>query len=105
MVPPRYMLALTSFVQTNIWSALFQALPQQPDEVRRMGLAWNKMLVIQLEMFLKAINARAQHVPYRGSAAALTGVIAGDIQMMMVDLAIAIPQIREGKVKISAGVE
>src|SRR5215468_724191 len=36
-----------------------------------------------MEMFLKAIDGRAQHVPYRGSAAALTGVIAGDIQMMM----------------------
>jgi tripartite-type tricarboxylate transporter receptor subunit TctC len=52
-----------------------------------------------MEMFLKAIDGKAQHVPYRGSAPALTGVIAGDIQMMMVDLAVAIPQIKEGKVK------
>jgi tripartite-type tricarboxylate transporter receptor subunit TctC len=53
-----------------------------------------------MEMFLKAIDGKAQHVPYRGSAPALTGVIAGDIQIMMVDLAVAIPQIREGKVKV-----
>jgi tripartite-type tricarboxylate transporter receptor subunit TctC len=52
-----------------------------------------------MEMFLRTIGAKAQHVPYRGSAPALTAVITGEIPMMMVDLAVAIPQIREGKVK------
>jgi tripartite-type tricarboxylate transporter receptor subunit TctC len=51
-----------------------------------------------MEMFLKAIDAKAQHVPYRGSAPALTGVITGEIHMMMVDLAVAAPQIQDGKV-------
>jgi tripartite-type tricarboxylate transporter receptor subunit TctC len=52
-----------------------------------------------MEMFLKMINAKAVHVPYRGSVAALTDVITGRIPMMMVDLAIAIPHIKAGKVK------
>lgn len=52
-----------------------------------------------MEMFLKMIGAKAVHVPYRGSAPALTGVITGEIQMMMVDLAVALPQIRDGKVR------
>src|SRR5262249_33192138 len=51
-----------------------------------------------MEMFLKMIGARAQHVPYRGSVAALTDVVSGQIPMMMVDLAVALPMIREGKV-------
>jgi tripartite-type tricarboxylate transporter receptor subunit TctC len=38
-------------------------------------------------------------VPYRGSGPALTDVIAGQVPMMMVDLAVALPQIRAGKVK------
>jgi len=52
-----------------------------------------------MEMFLKMIGATAQHVPYRGSAPALTDVIAGQVPMMVVDLAVALPQIRAGKVK------
>jgi tripartite-type tricarboxylate transporter receptor subunit TctC len=52
-----------------------------------------------MEMFLKMIGGEAQHVPYRGSFPALTDVVAGRIQMMMVDLAIAIPMIEAGKVK------
>ncbi|HLG13671.1 MAG TPA: protoglobin family protein [Blastocatellia bacterium] len=58
VVPPRYMVALTSFVQTAILSNLFDLLPNEPDKLRRIGLAWNKMMLIQLEMFLKAL------VPY-----------------------------------------
>jgi tripartite-type tricarboxylate transporter receptor subunit TctC len=52
-----------------------------------------------MEMFLKMIGGKAQHVPYRGSVPALTDVVSGQIQFMMVDLAVAIPLIKEGKVK------
>ncbi len=51
-----------------------------------------------MEMFLKMIGAKAQHVPYRGSVPAMTDVMSGQIPFMMVDLAVAISQIREGKV-------
>ena len=52
-----------------------------------------------MAMFLKMIGAKAQHVPYRGSVAALTDVISGQVAMMMVDLAVAMPAIHDGKVK------
>ena len=52
-----------------------------------------------MEMFLKMIGAKAQHVPYRGSGPALTDVISGQIPFMMVDLAVAMPAIKAGKVK------
>ena len=53
-----------------------------------------------MEMFLKMIGGKAQHIPYRGSVPALTDVVAGEIQMMMVDLAVAIPMIQAGKVTV-----
>ena len=52
-----------------------------------------------MEMFLHQIGAKAQHVPYRGSVPALTDVISGQIPLMMVDLAVAIPMIQDGKVR------
>ena len=51
-----------------------------------------------MAMFLKMIGGAAQHVPYRGSVPALTDVVTGQIQFMMIDLAVAVPMIREGKV-------
>ena len=53
-----------------------------------------------MEMFLHQIGARAQHVPYRGSVAAMTDVLSGQIPMMVVDLAVAMGPIREGKLKV-----
>jgi tripartite-type tricarboxylate transporter receptor subunit TctC len=53
-----------------------------------------------MEMFLHQIGATAQHVPYRGSVAAMTDVMSGQIPMMMVDLAVAMGPIREGKLKV-----
>ena len=53
-----------------------------------------------MEMFLHMIGAKAQHVPYRGSVAALTDVISGQIPFMMVDLAVAMGAIQEGKLKV-----
>jgi tripartite-type tricarboxylate transporter receptor subunit TctC len=43
-----------------------------------------------------------QHVPYRGSGPALMDVVSGEIPLMIVDLAVALPMIREGKVKAYA---
>jgi tripartite-type tricarboxylate transporter receptor subunit TctC len=53
-----------------------------------------------MEMFLKMIGGQVQHVPYRGSVQALADVAGGEVQMMMVDLAVAIPMIDAGKVKV-----
>jgi len=55
-----------------------------------------------MELFLKMIGAKAQHVPYRGSAAALTDIMAGTVPFMMVDLGAAMPAINDGKVKALA---
>lgn len=51
-----------------------------------------------MEMFLKMIRAKAVHVPYRGSGPGLMGLIGGEVDIMMVDLAVALPQIKAGKV-------
>jgi tripartite-type tricarboxylate transporter receptor subunit TctC len=53
-----------------------------------------------MEMFLKMVGAKAQHVPYRGSVPAMTDVISGQIPFMVVDLAVAMGPIQEGKLKV-----
>ena len=53
-----------------------------------------------MEMFLKMIDAKAQQVPYRGSGPALTDVIGGQVPMMMIDLAVALPAVQERRVKL-----
>ena len=51
-------------------------------------------------MLKSAAAIDIRHVPYRGSVPAMLDVIAGHIPFMVVDLQPALPQIREGKVRV-----
>src|SRR5665213_1207165 len=51
-------------------------------------------------MLQAAAGIDIRHVPYRGSVPAMLDVIAGHIPFMVVDLQPALPQIREGKVRV-----
>ena len=46
------MVGLTSVVQSALSSTLSKALPNEPLRAARMSLAWNRLLMIQLELFL-----------------------------------------------------
>ena len=52
------------------------------------------------EMLKSAANIDIRHVPYRGSVPAMLDVIAGHIPFMIIDLEPALPQIKEGKLRV-----
>jgi tripartite-type tricarboxylate transporter receptor subunit TctC len=52
------------------------------------------------EMLKTAAGIEISHVAYRGSVQAMLDVIAGHISFMVMDLQPALPQIREGKVRV-----
>ena len=54
---------------------------------------------LMMEIFLKMIDANAQHVPYRGTTPALTDLISGQISFMMSDLSASLGAIQDGKLK------
>jgi tripartite-type tricarboxylate transporter receptor subunit TctC len=54
------------------------------------------------EMFKQMTGIDVKHIPYKGSAASITAVIAGDVQMTIVDTPPLVQQIRAGKVKALA---
>lgn len=51
------------------------------------------------EMFAHATGIRLTHVPYRGSAPAMTDLIAGNIPLMMDSLTAALPHVRDGRAR------
>jgi tripartite-type tricarboxylate transporter receptor subunit TctC len=54
------------------------------------------------EMFKQMTGTDLHHIPYKGSVASITAVMAGDVQMTIVDTPPLVPQIRAGKVKALA---
>jgi len=57
---------------------------------------------VATEMFKQMTGTDVRHIPYKGSAAAIAAVIAGDVQMTIVDTPPLVAQIKAGKVKALA---
>jgi tripartite-type tricarboxylate transporter receptor subunit TctC len=53
-------------------------------------------------MFGQAAQVELTHVPYRGSAQALTDLIAGQVQSSFADFLVALPQVRAGSIRALA---
>ena len=54
------------------------------------------------ELFRLAAGIDIQHVPYRGSGAAMNDLIAGNIQMMLVQIAATVGAIADGRIRALA---
>jgi len=54
------------------------------------------------EYFSQAAGIRMSHIPYRGTAPAVTDLVAGNIQLMITTVASASAAIREGRVRVIA---
>ncbi|HVR48107.1 MAG TPA: tripartite tricarboxylate transporter substrate binding protein [Pseudorhodoferax sp.] len=51
------------------------------------------------ELFNMQAGVQLQHIPYKGSAPAMTDLVGGQVQLMFADAPSALPQIRAGKVR------
>jgi tripartite-type tricarboxylate transporter receptor subunit TctC len=54
------------------------------------------------EMFQMMAQVKFQHVPYRGSAPALTDLVGGSVDIMFDNLGVSLPLVRDGKLKLIA---
>jgi len=54
------------------------------------------------ELFNMKAGTHLQHIPYKGSAPAMTDLLGGQVQLMFSDAPTALPQIKAGKVKALA---
>jgi tripartite-type tricarboxylate transporter receptor subunit TctC len=57
---------------------------------------------VATEMFKQMTGTDMRHIPYKGSAASITAVIAGDVQMTIVDSPPLMPQLKSGRVRALA---
>src|ERR1700742_161339 len=55
------------------------------------------------ELFQMMAKVKLLNVPYRGSAPALQGLLAGDVDVMFDNLGVSLPLVQSGKLKLLAG--
>jgi tripartite-type tricarboxylate transporter receptor subunit TctC len=54
------------------------------------------------EMFKQMTGTDIKHIPYKGSVASISAVMAGDVQMTIVDTPPLVPQVKAGRVRALA---
>jgi tripartite-type tricarboxylate transporter receptor subunit TctC len=54
------------------------------------------------ELFQLMADVKFQHVPYRGSAPALTDLVAGNVDIMFDNLGVSLPLVKSGQLKLLA---
>jgi tripartite-type tricarboxylate transporter receptor subunit TctC len=75
---------------------------QRPGKMNYASNGNGTSLHLSAELFKSSTGTFITHIPYRGAAAAITGLIAGEVDMMFENLPSAIGQIQGGTVKALA---
>jgi tripartite-type tricarboxylate transporter receptor subunit TctC len=57
---------------------------------------------LQAELLRREAGLTIHHIPYRGAAPAITDILGGQVDMMMVDIPVALPFIQSGKLRALA---
>lgn len=86
-----------------------RTLPELVEAIRRAPGKYNfaspgigTMHHLVIEMIKAQENLQATHVPYQGSLAALTDLLTGRVDFMLLDGVAALPQVRAGKLRVIA---
>jgi tripartite-type tricarboxylate transporter receptor subunit TctC len=54
---------------------------------------------LAVELFKTVANVNVTHVPYKGAAPAVSGLVAGEVSLMIVNLVSAAPHVKTGKLR------
>jgi len=86
----------------NSVADLIQRAKSQPGKLNYASNGNGTSLHLSAELFKSTTSTFITHIPYRGAAAAVTGLIAGEVDMMFENLPSAIGQIQGNTVKALA---
>jgi tripartite-type tricarboxylate transporter receptor subunit TctC len=83
-------------------SALIDDLKQNPGKVTAATQGNGTTSHLTSELFQLMAKVKLQNVPYRGSAPALQGLLAGDVDVMFDNLGVSLPLVSAGKLRLLA---
>ena len=87
-------------VQASNLSEFVEYLRKNPDQVTAATQGNGTTSHLTSELFQLMAKVKLRHIPYRGSAPALQGLLAGDVDMMFDNLGVSLPLVQAGKLKL-----
>jgi len=89
-------------IKANTVPELIDYLKQNPDKVTAATQGNGTTSHLTSEMFQLMAKVKLRNIPYRGSAPALQGLLAGDVDIMFDNLGVSLPMVAAGKLKLLA---
>jgi tripartite-type tricarboxylate transporter receptor subunit TctC len=81
---------------------LIDYLQNNPDKVTAATQGNGTTSHLTSELFQLMAKVKLRNIPYRGSAPALQGLVAGDVDLMFDNLGVSLPLVEAGKLKLLA---
>jgi tripartite-type tricarboxylate transporter receptor subunit TctC len=84
------------------FAELVEYLKKNPDKVTAATQGNGTTSHLTSELFQLMAKVKLRNIPYRGSAPALQGLLAGDVDLMFDNLGVSLPLVNAGKLKLLA---
>ena len=98
---PQFLVVNRDFPPSNL-KELIAYVKQNPGKTNYGSGGSGLTNHLTMELLKSAAGLQITHVPYKGAAAAITGLIAGEINMMFESGPAVIPHVKSGKLKVIA---
>jgi len=99
---PNALIVNPANVKASNLSELVDYLQKNPDKVTAATQGNGTTSHLTSELFQLMAKVKLRHIPYRGSAPALQGLLAGDVDVMFDNLGVSLPLVEAGKLKLLA---
>src|SRR5882724_4808082 len=99
---PNALLVNPKTIKASSVSELIDYLRQNPEKMAAATQGHGTTSHLTAELFQLLAKVKLRHVPYRGSAPALQGLLAGDVDLMFDNLGVSLPLVEAGKLKLLA---
>ena len=92
-------LAVNAKVPAHTVKELVELARREPGKLNYSSTGQGTAVHLAAELLKHRAGISVMHVPYRGAAAAMNGLIAGDVDLMMESMPPLLPQIRAGRLR------
>jgi tripartite-type tricarboxylate transporter receptor subunit TctC len=99
---PNSLLVNPNKIKAKSVPELIDYLKQHPDTVTAATQGNGTTSHLTTELFQLMGKVKLRNIPYRGSAPALQGLLAGDVDLMFDNLGVSLPLVQAGKLKLLA---
>ena len=99
---PNALIVNPNRVDASSVAALIEDLRKNPEKLAAATQGSGTTSHLTAELFQLMAKVKLRHIPYRGSAPALQGLLAGDVDLMFDNLGVSLPLVEAGKLKLLA---